>query len=98
MRERIRDKALQENARAVVVTGVGSTEGRCRFTLSGMTREARISASVDYAFDRGTKTIGRWEIQWLSESPEDVMWGVWPDLWNPRTPLSGPAGPEYKEP
>jgi len=98
LRERIRDKALQENARAVVVTGVGSTEGRCRLTLSGMTREAHITATVDYAFDRGTKTIGRWEFQWLSETHGDVMWGVWPDWRNPRTSLPGPAGPEYKEP
>jgi len=69
---KIRDKALQEDAQAVVVTEIGPTGKRGLLTLSGMTREMEITASVDYAFDGGTKTIGRWEFRWLNEMSCDT--------------------------
>ena len=65
---RIRDKALQENARAVVVIG---TQPHV-VTLSAMTFEMEITASVDYAFDGGTRTIGRWELRWMKGAPGSI--------------------------
>lgn len=66
--KRIRDKAIQEDARAVVVVDTGPMEGRYLLTLSGMARETEIAASVAYAFEGGTKTISRWEFRWLNET------------------------------
>ncbi len=65
---RIRDKALQEDARAVVVMGIQPS----LVTLSGMTFETEVIASVDYTFDGGTRTIGRWELRWLKVAPGSI--------------------------
>ena len=72
--KRIRDKALQEDARAVVVIGIQPQI----VTLSGMTFETEVTASVDYTFDGGTRTIGRWELRWLNVSPGKLVWGNCP--------------------
>jgi len=42
-------------------------------TVYGMTRETEIGAWVDYAFDRDTKTVGRWELRWPNETPGDTL-------------------------
>jgi len=66
--KRIRDKALQEDARAVVVMEIQPHI----VTLSAMTFETEVTASVDYAFDGGTRTIGRWEFRWMKGAPGSI--------------------------
>ena len=65
---KIRDKALQEDARAVVVMGIQPHI----LTLSGMTFETEVTASVDYTFDGGTRAIGRWELRWSKVAPGSI--------------------------
>ena len=69
---RLRDKALQENARAVVVMGIQPLEERHLVTLSGVTFETEVAASVDYVFDGATRTIDRWELRWLKVTPGSI--------------------------
>jgi hypothetical protein len=64
VRKRIRDKALQEAARAVLVM---HEERRGILTILEVTAEPRIAASVNYSFDTKTKTVNRWDIQWGTE-------------------------------
>ena len=66
--KKIRDKAFQEDARAVVVIGIQPQI----VTVSGMTFETEVTASVDYTFDGGTRTIGRWELRWLKVAPGSI--------------------------
>lgn len=61
VRKRIRDKAVQEGAQAVLVI---REERRGIFTILEVTAEARIAASVNYSFDAKTNTVNRWEIEW----------------------------------
>jgi hypothetical protein len=63
-RQRIRDKALREGARAVLVI---HEERRGILTIREVTAEARIAASVNYSFDARTKTVTRWDIHWGAE-------------------------------
>jgi hypothetical protein len=69
--KKIRDKAFQEDARAVVVIGIQPSI----VTLSGMTFKTEVTASVDYAFDGGTRAIGRWELRGLKVAPGGISGG-----------------------
>ena len=71
--KKIKDKALQENARAVVVMVIGPVKRKGLLTVYGMTRETEIGAWVGHAFDRDTKTVGRWELRWPNETPGDTL-------------------------
>jgi hypothetical protein len=64
VRKRIRDKAVQEGARAVLVM---HEERRGILTILEVTAQARVAASVNYSFDTKTKTVNRWDIQWGAE-------------------------------
>ena len=66
--KKIRDKAFQEDARAVVVIGIQPQI----VTVSGMTFETEVTASIAYTFDGGTRTIGRWELRWLNVAPGSI--------------------------
>ncbi len=79
LRKKIRDKALQEAARAVVVTGMQPMEAERLLILSGMTPETVATASVDYVFDGDTRTIGLWEFRWLNVTSGNIVWGDLPD-------------------
>ena len=63
--KRIREKAAEEGARTIVVV-LNDRPGH--LTLSAVTAEARIGASVRYLFDGKSKTVTRWEMQWQNES------------------------------
>ncbi len=65
---RIREKALAENASAVVVLAEAEGERPGTVILSGAAPGMRASARVTYAFDKSTKTITSWETRWL-DSP-----------------------------
>jgi hypothetical protein len=65
-RKRIREKAVQEGARAVVIV---HNDRAGILTLSGATADARIGLSIRYVFDAKTKTVTRWDMQWQKEAP-----------------------------
>ncbi len=65
LKRRIREKALAENAAAVMVLTEGEGEGPGTVILSGAAPGMRASLRVDYAFDKNTKAITSWKTRWL---------------------------------
>ncbi|HOW53870.1 MAG TPA: hypothetical protein PLR60_04365 [Syntrophorhabdaceae bacterium] len=63
LKRRIREKALAENASAVLLLTEGGRPGT--ILLSGTAPGMRVSACVDYVFDKNTKAITSWEPHWL---------------------------------
>jgi hypothetical protein len=66
LHKRIREKVAEEGALGVVLV-LNDQPGR--LTLSVVTAETRVGASVRYLFDGKTKTVTRWEMQWLNDVP-----------------------------
>ncbi|MBP7529094.1 MAG: hypothetical protein KA801_14280 [Syntrophorhabdaceae bacterium] len=65
LKRRIREKALAENASAVLLLAEGGKPGT--ILLSGTAPGMRVSARVDYVFDKNTKAITSWEPHWLDD-------------------------------
>jgi hypothetical protein len=63
---RIKDKALAENASAVIVLSETDSK-RQRATLSGVSPGAKASVHLNYGFDAKTKTVTSWELKWLNQ-------------------------------
>ena len=66
LKRRVREKALAENASAVILLTEGEKHGT--IILSGTAPGMRASARVDYVFDKDTRAITSWEPHWL-DSP-----------------------------
>jgi hypothetical protein len=73
LKKRIREKALAENASAVMILTEGEGERPGTIILSGAAPGMRASARVDYAFDRKTKTITLWETRWLDRPLQNAF-------------------------
>lgn len=63
LKRRVREKALAENASAVLLLTAGERPGP--IALSGTAPGMRVSARVDYVLDKNTKAITSWEPHWL---------------------------------
>ena len=63
LKRKVREKALAENASAVILLTEGESPGT--IILSGTAPGMRASARVDYVFDKNTGAITSWEPRWL---------------------------------
>ncbi len=70
VRQRIREKALMEGACAVVVL---NTKDRALLISGRTSTNGRVSASVDYAYQRDDRVISRWELRWLDKPVADFF-------------------------
>jgi hypothetical protein len=82
--KKIKEKASMEHASAVLTLTEAETQrvnGRSRgsaqrqgtLILSGVTPDVSLSARVDYAFDKETKSITLWEMHWLDRPVQNVF-------------------------
>ena len=68
---RIGEKVSAEDAFAVIV--LTETDDEHGMILSGVTPGARASARVDFGFDKKTKTVTSWKMNWLSQPVQNVF-------------------------
>lgn len=71
--KKIREKALTENASAVLVLTEAEHERHVMTVLSGATPGMSASARVDYSFDKETKTVTSWKMNWLDKPVQNVF-------------------------
>ena len=62
---RIREKAWDENACAVLVLTEAESGRQGTSVLSGATPGLIVSTRVEYSFDKQTKTVTSWKVSWL---------------------------------
>jgi hypothetical protein len=81
----VREKAYMEHASAVLILTEaepeppGSPRRQDAFILSGVTPGASLSARVDYAVDKETKSITSWELRWRKGPVQNVFLdGIFP--------------------
>jgi hypothetical protein len=72
LKTRIREKALAENAIAVIILTEMDNEGH-KVVLSGVSPGMKGSARVDYDFDKGAKTVISWNMSWLNQPFQNVF-------------------------
>jgi hypothetical protein len=70
---RIREKALAENVSYVLVLTEAEHERHVMTVLSGATPGMSASARVDYSFDKETKTVTSWKMNWLDKPVQNVF-------------------------
>jgi hypothetical protein len=70
---RIREKALTENASAVLVLTEVEHDRQRITVLSGVTPGTSASARLDYGFDKKTKTVTSWKMSWLEKPVLNVL-------------------------
>jgi hypothetical protein len=66
LKTRIREKALAENAIAVIILTEMDNEGH-KVVLSGVSPGMKASARINYDLDNESKTITSWKINWLNQ-------------------------------
>ena len=69
---RIREKALAENAFAVIILTEMDNEGHT-VVLSGVSPGMKASAHVNFNLDNESKTFTSWNINWLNQPLENVF-------------------------
>jgi hypothetical protein len=69
---RIREKALAENAFAVIILTEMDNEGHT-VVLSGVSPGMKASARVNYSLDTESKTVTSWKINWLNQPVQNVF-------------------------
>jgi hypothetical protein len=69
---RIREKALAENAFAVIILTEMDNEGHT-VVLSGVSPGMKASARVNYDLDNESKTVTSWKINWLNQTVRNVF-------------------------
>ena len=69
---RIREKALAENAFAVIILTEMNNEGH-KVVLSGVSPGMKASVCVDYRFENESKTVTSWKINWLNHTVENAF-------------------------
>jgi hypothetical protein len=72
LKTRIREKALAENAIAVIILTEMDNE-KHKVVLSGVSSGMKASAYVDYGLDNGSKTITSWKINWMNKAVQNVF-------------------------
>ena len=72
LKTRISEKALAENAVAVIILTDMVSEGH-KVVLSGVSPGMKASAYVDYGLDNGSKTITLWKINWMSQAVQNIF-------------------------
>jgi hypothetical protein len=72
LKTRIREKALAENAIAVIILTEMDNEGH-KVVLSGVSPGMKASAYVDYGLDSGSKTITSWKINWMNQAVQNIF-------------------------
>ncbi len=70
--QRIREKALAENAFAVIALTETDNEGHM-VVLSGVSPGMKASACVNYTLDTESKTVNSWKINWLNQPVQNVF-------------------------
>lgn len=65
LKKRVREKALAENASAVILLTEGERPGT--IILSGAAPGMRASARVDYVFDKDARAITSWQPRWFDK-------------------------------
>jgi hypothetical protein len=70
---RIREKALTENASAVLVLTKAEHKPRGEAVLSGVTRGMSASARLNYSFDEKTKAVTLWKMSWLEKPVQNSL-------------------------
>ena len=70
---RIREKALAEDASAVLVLTEAEHGPQGKAVLSGVTRGMTASALVEYGFDKKTKIVTSWKISWLDKPVQNIL-------------------------
>jgi hypothetical protein len=73
LKTRIREKALAENASAVLILAEGEHKKPGTIIISGAIPGTRASARVEYTFDKNTKTITSWEAHWLDNPLQNAF-------------------------
>ena len=68
---RIREKALAEDAYAVII--LTEMDDKHEVLLTGAGPGTRVSACVDYSLDNQKKTITSWKVSWLNEPARNVF-------------------------
>lgn len=71
---RIREKALAENASAVLVLTEHERTGMA--ILSGVTDGGSISALLDYSYDKETKAVTSWKLTWTGPAQTILLEGI----------------------
>ena len=71
--KRIREKAWEENANAVLVLTEGESGRQGTAVLSGATPGLTASARVEYSVDKQAKTVTSWKMSWL-DRPAHVLY------------------------
>jgi hypothetical protein len=69
---RIREKALAENAFAVIILSEKDLEGHT-VVLSGVSPGMKASVHVNYSIDAESKTVTSWKINWLNQPVQNVF-------------------------
>jgi len=69
---RIREKALAENAFAVIILTEMDNEGHT-VVLSGVSPGMKASARVNFNLDNESKTVTSWKINWLNQPVRNVF-------------------------
>ena len=72
LKTRIREKALAENAIAIIILTEMDNEGH-KVVLSGVSPGMKACAQVDYRFDNESKTVISWKISWLNQPFQNVF-------------------------
>jgi hypothetical protein len=70
LRRNIREKALQEDAQAVILLCVSPGKGAGVLRLLVTARGVNAMVSVDYVFDPKAKIVSHWDLRWL-DNPHD---------------------------
>jgi len=70
--QRIREKALAENAFAVIALTEMDNEGHT-VVLSGVSPGMKVSARINYTLDTESKTVNSWKINWLNQPVQNVF-------------------------
>ena len=70
--QRIREKARDENACAVI-TLTEENHQKNMVVLSGVSPGMKASAYVDYGFEFESRRVTSWKIRWLDQSVQDVF-------------------------
>jgi len=72
LKTRIREKALAEEAFAVIILTEMDNEGH-KLVLSGVSPGMKASVCVNYRFDNESKTVTLWKINWLNQPFQNVL-------------------------
>ncbi len=71
--ERIREKAVTENASAVILLTEKKPGPNGEISLVGAGPGATVSARVKYSYDEKARILASWELSWLDQSVQSIF-------------------------